>query len=470
MKKLFFAAGLVSLVGFAAPLAAQVIISEIMYDVPGTDAGYEWIEVHNTGSDPIDIAEWRLRENEVDHYLSLESGETSALPPGGYAIIASNSAKFLESHVGFSGIVFDSVFSLNNQGESLELVSGDQVVDSVYYTPQDGANGTGGSLQYFNNAWVASLATPGASNTNNPIEQEGNASSEQNASDNSGGSVSKTQLTARPKTTPFEPYYSGTLTTDPVLLAGAPLSFDFEMLFYREEGKKPIIKHRGTFVWNMGDGNEFTQDWEEEFIYVYEYPGTYTLHISYTRSSLSEEPDYVFQKSITVEKADVSIGMIDEQGGIRIDNKTGKNIDLSNWQLRYGPALYTFPQNTIIPAAEERFIAKRIHGFTYLFPGSYLPIEFLRPTGEVHQKEIVRDINTSQEDSFLADESPEIEEDVIETGEGVTIIDMTEKDPTEMSQKILWAIGGLSGLSLLGSLLLAWYTRNKHEYTGVPTH
>ena len=33
---------------------AQVYINEIMYDLPGTDSGREWIEIYNAGSDAVD--------------------------------------------------------------------------------------------------------------------------------------------------------------------------------------------------------------------------------------------------------------------------------------------------------------------------------------------------------------------------------------------------------------------------------
>lgn len=248
---------------------------------------------------------------------------------------------------------------------------------------------------------------------------------------------------------------------DPVLLAGAPVSFDFEMLFYREEGKKPITKHSGTFVWNMGDGNEFIQDWEEEFDYVYEYPGIYTLHIAYTRSDFETEPDYIFQKNITIEKASLAIGMIDEQGGIRIDNQTGKHIDISRWQIRYAESIYVFPENTLIPAGENRFIAKPIHGFVYLFPGSPLSIELLRPTGEVHYKEQVKNIGAIKNEN--TDNVADIDTEDLSAGESdeITIIDIEEK--TTNPQLVLWGVGGISILSLLASLGVALHISRKEE-------
>ena len=43
---------------FAVPslVSAGVEIREIMYDVSGADTGREWIEIINTGGEPVDAA------------------------------------------------------------------------------------------------------------------------------------------------------------------------------------------------------------------------------------------------------------------------------------------------------------------------------------------------------------------------------------------------------------------------------
>lgn len=460
MKKLFFAMGLIGLIGFGVPLSAQVVISEIMYDVPGTDTGYEWIEVHNTGSVPVDISEWRLRENETEHYLSLESGDNPTLSVGGYAIIASDSAKFLTAQTEFTGLLFDSVFSLGNQGESLELISGDEVIDSVYYTPQEAANGTGASLQYVGSTWIAGVATPGKQNSNvSPTNVE---SSEASGVSNEIN-LNTSNMLPQPvqKKGPFKPYYIGTLSTDTVMLAGTPVSIDFEMLYYREENKDPITKHGGIFVWNMGDGSEFIQDWEKDFLYTYTYPGTYVIHIAYTRSPLAEEPDYVFQKNIVIDAAAVAIGFIDEQGGIRIDNNTGKKADMSHWKIVYGDSQYIFPKNTFIPSGEQRSIALAIHGFSSLDQKSKKNIALLRPSGEIHQEDVV---NKIVEREYIKNNPPvlsDVEISQKETTQTPDDISIIEPQPKDMpSHMVLWGVGAGSILSLLLSLGVAIMIRS----------
>lgn len=140
-----------------------VVINEIMYDLPGADDGREWIELRNNGTTSVDIADWRLSENDTKHLLKIKQG-TSTLSVGGYAIIANDSTKFLEDNAGFSGPLFDSAFSLGNEGEPIALKNGGLVIDSVTYASSTGANGDGMSLQRVDGGWYAAPPTPGAQN------------------------------------------------------------------------------------------------------------------------------------------------------------------------------------------------------------------------------------------------------------------------------------------------------------------
>ena len=57
----FFLATNLFLVSMFLPsvLHADVIISEVMYDPPGSDIQQEYIELQNTGSAPVDITKWK---------------------------------------------------------------------------------------------------------------------------------------------------------------------------------------------------------------------------------------------------------------------------------------------------------------------------------------------------------------------------------------------------------------------------
>jgi hypothetical protein len=151
-----------SLLFLAVPSAAfaSVQITEVMYDLEGADGGFEWIEITNTGTAPVDVGAWRLFEANTNHKLTLSKGQSTMLLPGASAIIADKPENFL-SHWSDVSLVFDSAFSLSNTGESLALKNGTEIVDRVAYTEEMGAKGDGGSLHRRNDSFVAGMPNPG---------------------------------------------------------------------------------------------------------------------------------------------------------------------------------------------------------------------------------------------------------------------------------------------------------------------
>jgi hypothetical protein len=143
---------------------ADVIITEIMFDLAeGSDSGREWVEVHNTGSEPVDLTEWRLYENDTNHGLKAVGSEM--LAAGEYAIIADNPSKFSADWPSYDGPLFDSAFSLNNSGETLVMrCCGKEASDrdSVTYNATGGGNGDGLSLHRSGSSIVTANPSPGS--------------------------------------------------------------------------------------------------------------------------------------------------------------------------------------------------------------------------------------------------------------------------------------------------------------------
>ena len=132
-----------------------------MYDVPGGDSGHEWVEVTNTGSEPVDISKFKFAEGGTNHALKIISG-TSTLAAGSSAIIADNAATFAADWPSYVGTLFDSTFSLSNTGETLAIKNASSSLeDSISYSSSVGANGDGGSLHRSGDTFVAALPNPG---------------------------------------------------------------------------------------------------------------------------------------------------------------------------------------------------------------------------------------------------------------------------------------------------------------------
>ncbi len=139
---------------------AVVSITEVMYDLPGSDSGREWIEIQNMGSGTVYSEELKFVEGGTSHRITFSRG-ARGLWNGGYAIITSNIAGFLEDNPSFSGNLFESSFSLNNSSEQIEISNRTRILNSVSYQSDWGGHGDGFSLQRDGSIWRASQPTPG---------------------------------------------------------------------------------------------------------------------------------------------------------------------------------------------------------------------------------------------------------------------------------------------------------------------
>jgi hypothetical protein len=148
---------------FAFPLSAfaSVVITEIMYDTPGSDAGHEWVEITNTGSQQVDLTAYRLFEANTNHKLTIVSG-SPFLAPSTSAVIVEDPQLFASDWPGFTGSVLKSTFSLSNTGETVAIKNASSSTeDSVSYASNIGAAGDGGSLHRSSDLFIAALPNPG---------------------------------------------------------------------------------------------------------------------------------------------------------------------------------------------------------------------------------------------------------------------------------------------------------------------
>jgi len=110
----------------------SVIINEIMAD-PVPQIGlpnYEWIEVHNTSEQPVNLRAWRLGDNTTISGLFPDFN----LAPKQYLILCPSSARAALQPFG-DVLVVPSFPSLDNAGEQLYLLSSDgRVIHAVRYT------------------------------------------------------------------------------------------------------------------------------------------------------------------------------------------------------------------------------------------------------------------------------------------------------------------------------------------------
>jgi PKD repeat protein len=187
-----FVAGLIFFgVTFCSEVSAvetDLLISEIMYDLPGGDSGHEWIEIYNSGAEEIIVMPgssgqaWRFSDGS-NHTLNLTQG-TTTIASQEFFVIASNAEQFLLDYPNFPGTVFDTVMSLPNSSSTIALSfdGGDNYPITASYDSAWGGDGTGFSLEKISltqdsdaTNWQESAATggtPGAVNSDGQPEEE----------------------------------------------------------------------------------------------------------------------------------------------------------------------------------------------------------------------------------------------------------------------------------------------------------
>ncbi len=316
---------------------ASIEITEIMYDLEGSDSKREWVEIYNSGAEQVDLTGWKLYENETNHKLT-EQGST-ILPVGRYAIIADDVSSFLSEHPDFSGVLFDSAFSLKNSGETLILRNENlEDIDIVVYDTEIGADGDGNSLQKVSGLWLAGSPTPGKANIDSGQNSQEDNKDDENNQDNNHQEENQNSFSGGALSFPVEPQIFAFAGSDRNVVVGADTLFSGKALGLEKE---PLTNAR--YMWNFGDGE--TKEGKSVF-YNYKYPGTYSVILSVS----SGEYSAVDKMKVIAEPANVIVSDIEygQNGFIEIFNRSNKELDISFWQIKAGVNKFIIPEYTRI--------------------------------------------------------------------------------------------------------------------------
>lgn len=243
-----------------------IVITEIMYDLDGSDTNREWVEIYNRGNQAVEIIggsvanSWRFNDGS-NHTLTLVQGDLT-LQPQEAAIIASDAATFLTEHPAFSGTVIDTVMSLNNAGDiaALSADAGQTFFTQVNYSSSWGGAGNGKTLEKIDlagddgqNNWQESNpagGTPGAISQSQPPVINPPAENHPPVAE---AGANQTALVNQPVN------FNGSSSGDP----------DGDML---------------TYAWHLGDGNLIQG---ESVSHAYATAGTYFVILEVSDGVLS---------------------------------------------------------------------------------------------------------------------------------------------------------------------------------------
>jgi hypothetical protein len=320
---------------------AQLEITEIMYDVSGTDTGREWIEVRNTGEVDEDLTTWKLFEANTAHKITAVGGAT--LASGVFAIIADVPDKFLADHPGFSGLIFDSVFSLSNSGETIALRDSMAVdLDTLVYDPAWGASGDEFSLQKTaDGRWVAAVPTIAAATVATQSEVPP-------AAEEVVTSSTPTPASSAVENIAYAAYASQSIVnTDPDTIdlqvssgrdrlgfTGIPLQFKAKIK--KALGATSTLEH----AWSMGDG---VLQYGQTIWHTYVFAGDYSVILN----SRTKQAEAVSKVRVRIIDPELSIPVATPEY-IDIRNAGTYEVNLGEMILMTGQKRFFLPPDTIV--------------------------------------------------------------------------------------------------------------------------
>jgi hypothetical protein len=337
--------------------SAEVLITEVMYDLTGDDKSREWIEIYNNGTSEVTIpvggenSAWRFSDG-TQHSFSASRG-SSKIIPGSYAIIVDNTSRFLSEWPNFNGTIFDSSLSLNNMFGELSLLSSKNgsVINKVTYYSNQGASGDGNSLQLQENGnWIPATPTPGSKNSGiaNTSAVTGNKSSNSSPSAHYGSIE-----TSRGFKTPTLGLSVG---RERVGAFGSPMEF-------KAETNLDTSKYN-TFAWNFGDGS---QGGGSILSHTYQYPGDYVVILNASfqdGNAISRVNVKIVDPSLTIVNADPE--------KITLKNNSAYEVSLFGRALVSGEKFFVFLKDTIIGPSQSLSFGSNVTGLTPTSPDDVL--------------------------------------------------------------------------------------------------
>ena len=346
------------LITLATPVHATVTISEIAW--MGTTESHlcNWLELHNSGDEPVDVADWTLYIDDTARPLAdgdLERGSGTVIEPGAYWLIERYTDTCPDPVPGISDWYL-AFGNLLNTGVTLRLERGDgSEVDSVVggddWENVGGDNTTKATAQWTEAGWITAPPTPGAP----PPEP---------SDDSATGTVAGASTTAEPTTSRGSQtiLFGSDEPSQPLAIADMALALSIEAHTYAYAGQPLTLQAEATgllevlldslqYQWNLGDLQTAVGP---EVTHTYVHPGTYVV----TVWAGYQDYEQIARHEVTVLPVNLALSRT-TNGDVQLYNTTPYEIDISGYRIQGARAITVpdrtrlLPQSIItIPASE----------------------------------------------------------------------------------------------------------------------
>src|SRR5215213_6310887 len=97
---------------------AAVVINEIFYHAPNDLDDLQWVELHNTGDDAVDISDWLLQRG-----ILFRFPKGTTIDAKGYVVVARNLERFREQYPGIKPLVGPVPLAMSKAAATIELLN-----------------------------------------------------------------------------------------------------------------------------------------------------------------------------------------------------------------------------------------------------------------------------------------------------------------------------------------------------------
>lgn len=449
---------------------AAVGINEVAWMGTPASASCEWVEFYNDGAESVSLSGWTLtivNSGAAAKVVDL-SGSIAA---GGYYVAARNTASCLGAEPTKSADLQTSFGSgISNTATTLTL-SGSGAQDTLDasggWDDVGGLNDTGNKLtvQRATSGWITAAPTPGAANATEdyvePADDDTDEEEEQSSS-NKSNTTSNPGYVAAPL-----PQVFASAGGDRTVIVGA----DAKFVATAYDRDQDVINY-AKFFWNFGDGTSAEGPW---VLHRYSYPGVYAVELTITNTSLRTTS----RITVTAMPAAVSLLLL-PQGGVAVQNNSGRDLDLSLWIVKQGGSVFVLPEHSVVLKDAAINISAATLGFAATDAKLYYPdgtkVVYEVPVAEPVPTPVATPSEPEGSDvpyaPLISVPAAYIEEPVAAESEASSIPDVVEVSQAHTAELAasaaaseavlpLWtALAGLGGIAGLG-VASVWAVRRK---------
>ncbi len=414
-----------------------LVISEVMYDPIGLDAGREWVEIYNEESNAVTVSNYKLNEYNSNADPNTNDNHTitatETLASHEYGIISNGVIEFKKDYPNYTGKLYKASFILSNsKGQKISIrykpngASDYNILSEIdttnYLSIASGHTICNNKVEQNAEEWGDCNATPGMSNTYlNAVGGGAGSTGSSTATSTAGGNNSTSTATSTVSVSAvtvsvpvginyFVPNTNlyikvGDMNIDSIKEKNVMAGSEFNLVVRTFNNKNEAIKNL-KYYWSTGDGGYYEGD---TLKYKYHLPGTY----DYTIEAGDDSSYAIYRGVVNVHEPLIRItNAATNSNYIIIKNDMNVEIDIGGYIIKdnVNNKSYKIARNTMLKAdrdlkligAAMGFVSTSSDSFSLLDMGGNSLSEYKRPIAVVATTTYKSFVATTTIKSYIA--------------------------------------------------------------------